>query len=308
MPQPVERRSAWQRFSSWLDRERVLGPVMVAPAVILLLVLIAYPFVVALYLSMTDRVLAKADSGMFVGLANFAKLLSDSIFRQTVVNTFSFAIVSVFFKLVFGMLMALVLNEVKFMKNFFRGILLLPWIVPTSLSALGWLWMFDSQYSILNRILISLGLITPAQKIIWLGTPALAMFSVQLVNIWRGIPFFGISLLAGMQAIPEDLYEAAQVDGANAWDRFWHVTIPQLMPITAVVTLFSIVQTFADFQIVYVLTRGGPMNSTHLFATLAHQQAILGGKLGEGAAISLFLFPMLLIAVVLQLRYLQREQ
>jgi multiple sugar transport system permease protein len=194
------------------------------------------------------------------------------------------------------------------MKNFFRGILLLPWIVPTSLSALGWLWMFDSQYSIFNRILISLGLITPAQKIIWLGTPALAMFSVQLVNIWRGIPFFGISLLAGMQAIPEDLYEAAQVDGANAWDRFWHVTIPQLMPITAVVTLFSIVQTFADFQIVYVLTRGGPMNSTHLFATLAHQQAILGGKLGEGAAISLFLFPMLLIAVVLQLRYLQREQ
>jgi multiple sugar transport system permease protein len=237
-------------------------------------------------------------------MANYIKLMHDSIFRQTVVNTLNYALVSVLFKLVLGMLMALVLNEITIFKNFFRGILLLPWIVPTSLSALGWLWMFDSQYSIINRILLDAGIIE--EKIVWLGTPFLAMFSVQVVNIWRGIPFFGISLLAGLQTIPQDLYEAAEIDGASSWSRFWHVTTPLLMPVTVVVTLFSIVQTFADFQIVYVLTRGGPVNSTHLFATLAHQVAILAGQLGQGAAISLFMFPVLVIAVILQLRYLQQ--
>ncbi len=294
-----------KRLSIWLDRESVIGPVMVAPAALMLVVLIAYPFCVAIYLSMTDRLIARSDTGVFIGLANYVKLLGDSIFQRTALNTFNFALTSVFFKLVLGMFMALVLDEVKVSKNLLRGLMLLPWIVPTSLSALGWLWMFDSQFSIINRILLELGSID--KKIIWLGMPATAMFSVQLVNIWRGIPFFGISLLAGMQSIPQDLYEAAEIDGANGWQKFWNITIPLLMPVTAVVTLFSIVQTFADFQIVYVLTRGGPVNSTHLFATLTHQTAIVAGKLGEGAAISLFMFPVLVIAVVLQLRYLQRQ-
>jgi multiple sugar transport system permease protein len=224
---------------------------------------------------------------------------------KTAENTINFALTAVVFKLVLGMLMALVLDEIKFLKNLFRGMMLLPWIVPTSLSALGWLWMFDSQFSVLNRILLDLGIIE--NKIIWLGKPEWAMLAVQLVNIWRGIPFFGISLLAGLQTIPKDLYEAAEIDGANFWHKFWKVTIPLLMPVILVVTLFSIVQTFADFQIVYVLTRGGPVNSTHLFATLTHQTAIISGNLGEGAAISLFMFPVLLIAVVIQLRYLQNR-
>jgi multiple sugar transport system permease protein len=278
---------------------------MVAPAAILLFVLIAYPFGVAIYLSLTDRLIARSDTGLFVGLTNYINLLDDSIFRRTAGNTFNFAITAVFFKLVFGMLMALVLDEIKFFKNLLRGLMLLPWIVPTSLSALGWLWMFDSQFSIFNRFLLQWGIID--EKIIWLGMPATAMFSVQLVNIWRGIPFFGISLLAGMQSIPQDLYEAAEIDGANGWQKFWGITVPLLMPVTVVVTLFSIVQTFADFQIVYVLTRGGPVNSTHLFATLTHQTAIISGKLGEGAAVSLFMFPVLVIAVIFQLRYLQRQ-
>jgi multiple sugar transport system permease protein len=294
-----------QRLSAWFNQERILGPALVAPAVLILLVLIAYPFCIAIWLSMTDKVIARSDTGNFIWFANFAKLFKDSIFQRTAMNTFNYALVSVFFKLVLGLVMALVLDEVKFFKNFFRGILLLPWIVPTSLSALGWLWMFDSQFSVLNRLLLDWGLIS--EKIIWLGTPATAMFSVQLVNIWRGIPFFGISLLAGLQAIPQELYEAADIDGASAWSKFWNVTFPLLMPVTAVVTLFSIVQTFADFQIVYVLTRGGPVNSTHLFATLTHQTAILAGRLGEGAAVSLFMFPVLVIAVVLQLRYLQKD-
>lgn len=294
-----------KRLSAWLDRESVIGPLMVAPAALLLVILIAYPFCVAIYLSLTNRLIARADTGVFIGLQNYINLFGDSIFRRTALNTVNFALTAVFFKLIFGMLMALVLDEVKFLKNLLRGVMLLPWIVPTSLSALGWLWMFDSEFSIFNKILLGTGLID--QKIIWLGMPATAMLSVQLVNIWRGIPFFGISLLAGMQSIPQDLYEAAEIDGANGWHKFKSITIPLLMPITSVVTLFSIVQTFADFQIVYVLTRGGPVNSTHLFATLTHQTAIIAGKLGEGAAISLFIFPVLAVAAILQLRYLQRQ-
>jgi multiple sugar transport system permease protein len=301
----LKKISKLEQFSIWFNQEKILGPALVAPAVLILLLLIAYPFCVAIWLSMTDKIIARSDTGNFIWFANFTKLFKDSIFQRTTINTFNYALVSVFFKLVLGLLMALVLDEVKIFKNFFRGILLLPWIVPTSLSALGFLWMFDSQFSILNRFLLDWGLIQ--EKIIWLGTPATAMFSVQLVNIWRGIPFFGISLLAGLQAIPQELYEAAEIDGASAWSKFWNVTFPLLMPVTAVVTLFSIVQTFADFQIVYVLTRGGPVNSTHLFATLTHQTAILAGRLGEGAAVSLFMFPILVIAVVLQLRYLQKQ-
>lgn len=301
----TKKISKLEQFSIWFNQEKILGPALVAPAVLILLLLIAYPFCVAIWLSMTDKIIARSDTGNFIWFANFTKLFKDSIFQRTTINTFNYALVSVFFKLILGLLMALVLDEVKIFKNFFRGILLLPWIVPTSLSALGFLWMFDSQFSILNRFLLDWGLIQ--EKIIWLGTPATAMFSVQLVNIWRGIPFFGISLLAGLQSIPQELYEAADIDGASAWSKFWNVTFPLLMPVTAVVTLFSIVQTFADFQIVYVLTRGGPVNSTHLFATLTHQTAILAGRLGEGAAVSLFMFPILVIAVILQLRYLQNQ-
>jgi len=294
-----------KRLSTWLDRESVIGPLMTAPAAVMLVILIAYPFCVAIYLSLTNRLIARADTGIFIGLQNYVNLLSDSIFQKTALNTLNFAMTAVIFKLIFGMLMALVLDQVKILKNLLRGLMLLPWIVPTSLSALGWLWMFDSEFSIFNKILLGAGLID--QKIIWLGMPATAMISVQLVNIWRGIPFFGISLLAGMQSIPTDLYEAAEIDGANSWKKFWGITMPLLMPVTAVVTLFSIVQTFADFQIVYILTRGGPVNSTHLFATLTHQTAIVAGKLGEGAAISLFIFPVLAVAAILQLRYLQRQ-
>ena len=302
---PKKKKGLFQSLTAWLDHDSTLGPVLIAPAAILLIVLIAYPFVSSIYLSLTNRVIARPDTGQFIWFRNYAELLKDSIFIQTTVNTINYAFTAVFFKLVLGMLMALVLDNVRFLKNVFRGALLLPWIVPVSLSALGWLWMFNPQFSVLNTLLLDMGLIK--EKINWLGTPAWAMFSVQLVNIWRGVPFFGISLLAGMQAIPQDLYEAAEIDGANAWGRFWNVTVPMLMPVIVVVTLFSIVQTFADFQIVYVLTRGGPVNSTHLFATLTHQTAILGGELGKGAAISLFMFPVLVLAVILQLRYLQRD-
>lgn len=302
---PRERLGLWQQVQDWLDRERNLGYVLVAPAIILLVGLIAYPFCVAVWLSVTDKMIAQEATGKFIGLDNFVRLLQNSIFDQTVINTFNYTFVSVFFKLGLGLLMALVLNEAIPFRNLFRGALLLPWVVPTSLSTLGWMWMFDPTYSVLNYVLVNLGLVEKGP--IWLGDGFWAMMSVQAVNVWRGVPFFGISLLAGLQTIPQELYEASEVDGANAWQRFRAITWPLLMPVTVVVTLFSIIQTFADFQIVYVLTRGGPMNSTHLFATLSHSVAIMGAKIGEGAAISLFMFPILVIVIILQLRYIRSD-
>lgn len=299
----ARRPGLWQQFQDWIDQERVLGYALSAPALLILIGLIAYPFVVAIYLSLTDRTIAQSSSGAFVGLQNFITLIQDSIFQQTALNTFNYTFVSVFFKMVLGLLMALILNEAIVARNFFRGALLLPWVVPTSLSTLGWLWMFDPSYSVINWILVHLGL--TEQGPIWLGSPFWAMLSVQLVNIWRGVPFFGITLLGGLQTIPQELYEAAEVDGANAWQRFRAISWPLLMPVTTVVTLFSIIQTFADFQIVFVLTRGGPINSTHLFATLSYQVAILSAKIGEGAAISLFMFPILVIVILLQVRYIR---
>jgi len=298
--------SLWQRISMWLDKENVMAGAFITPSLIILILFVAYPFVVAIYLSFTNRTIGGAGGYNFVGLKNYIYLLNDDIFLKTAVNTFNYTFVAVIFKLFLGMLMALVLHEVKYFKNIFRGALLLPWVIPTSLSTLIWLWMFDSQYSVFNWILLSLGLIE--KKIIWLGFPATAMMSVQIINIWRGIPFFGISLLAGLQTIPEEMYEAAEIDGANAWRRFWAITIPFLKPVTIVTTLFSIITTFADFQIVYVLTKGGPVNSTHLFATLTHNVAILAGQLGRGAAVSLFIFPVLVIVVIIQLRSLQTDQ
>ncbi|MGH2369570.1 MAG: carbohydrate ABC transporter permease [Chloroflexota bacterium] len=296
---PVRRSTAW---SAWLNRPGVLGYVFVGPILLLLLVLMAYPFGVAVYLSLSDRIVARSDTGNFVGLENFATLLRDSTFRRTIWNSLNYTFVSVVFKLGLGLLLALLLNEAIPAKRFFRGAFLLPWVVPTSLSILGWLWMFNSTYSVFNWVLTHLG----GPRLNWLGEPFLAMLSLQIVNVWRGIPFFGIMLLAGLQSIPRELHEAASIDGANAWQRFWAVTWPLLAPVTMVVTLFSLIHTLADFQVIYVLTRGGPINSTHVFATYAHQLAIGGGKIGQGTAAALMMTPLLAAIIYLQLRELRR--
>ncbi len=293
------------RLETLLQRESVLGYLLLAPGLLLLIAFVAYPFGLAIYLSLTNKLIGVDASGSFVGLTNFARLLQNQVFRQTVVNTFNYTFVAVVFKLALGMAMALALNEGLPLKNLVRGTMLLPWIVPSTLSALAWLWMYDSNFGVLNWFLVTTGLVEKGPN--WLGNEFWAMLSIQIVNVWRGVPFFGITLLAGLQTIPQDLYEAAQVDGAGPWHRFWNITVPLLMPVTAVVTLFSTIQTFADFEIVYVLTRGGPGNSTHLFATLTQQVAIQNGRLGEGAAISLFMFPILVAVVLQQLRYLRKQ-
>jgi multiple sugar transport system permease protein len=290
--------------SAFWDRESVLGPLLVAPAVLLLLGLLAYPLLLSVWFSLTDRLLA-AQHYRFVGLRNFVELAGDETFQRVLWNTTQYTLVAVLAKLALGMALALALHRVQWGRSFWRGAVLLPWIVPTSLSALGWKWIFDPERGLINwhaQHLLHLPLGTPD----WRGDATLAMFSVQLVNVWRGTPFFAIGLLAGMQAIPEELYEAARLDGARAWTQFWRLTWPLLIPITLVVTVFSIIQTMGDFQIVYVMTQGQPLDRTHLVATFAHAIAFSSHRLGYGAAASLFLAPVLALVVWLQIRYLSR--
>src|ERR1700675_4208723 len=287
-----------------LEDERWLASCLLLPTVVLLGLFIAYPFVKGVMLSVTD---AKVGvPGHFVGLANFDKLWHDDIFRVAVYNTFLYTFVTTIFKLVLGLWLALLLNRHFKGKAFVRAFILLPFIIPTVLSTFAWKWMFDPTFSVINWLLFHLGLIHG--RINWLGDPDLAMISIIIVNIWRGVPFFAISLLAGLQTISPELSEAAAIDGAKPWQRFRHITWPLLLPVTMVVMLFSVIQTFSDFQIVYVMTGGGPANATHLFATYAYQIGIGTGLLSEGAAISLAMFPILFLVVIIQLLYIRRVE
>ena len=291
----------------WLRKfvkpEALTGYFMISPALFLLLVLLAYPFCLAVYISITDRILGMP--GKFVGVGNYIKLLHDPLFLQTALNSFIYTVTTVSLKLLLGLILAQVLIQEFRFRNVARGLILLPWIVPTSLSVLTWLWMFDSLFSIVNYMLLKVGIIS--NKINWLGDTFWAMVSVVIVNTWRGLPFFAVSILAGLMTIPDALYEAADIDGARWHQMYWHITLPLLQPVISVVVLFSTIWTFADFQIVYILTHGGPINATQIFSTMAYDIAMVAGRIGEGAAISLFLFPVLLIVIILMLRYLRRE-
>src|SRR6202048_2494266 len=287
-----------------LEDERWLALVLLVPTLVLLGMFIAYPFVRGILLSVTNtRVGVPGD---FVGLANFYKIFNDGIFRTSVYNTFVYTGVTTVFKLALGLWLAMLLNRNFRGKTLTRAFILLPFIIPTVLSTFAWKWMFDPTFSVLNWTFYRLGLIHG--RIAWLSDPDLAMLSVIIVNVWRGVPFYAISLLAGLQTINPELHEAAAIDGAKPWQRFWHVTWPLLLPVTMVVVLFSIIQTFADFQLVYVLTGGRSANATQLFATYAYQIGVGTGLLSEGAAISLAMFPVLLIVVIVQLLYIRRVE
>jgi multiple sugar transport system permease protein len=287
-----------------LENEGNLAFLLLLPTMVLLGLFIAYPFIRGLLLSVTDT--RVGVEGLFVGLQNFERLLSDPIFHLVVWNTCWYTLVTTVFKLGLGLWLALLLNRSFRFKAFTRAFILLPFIIPTVLSTFAWKWMFDPTFSVLNWILYKLGFISSAVN--WLGDPELAMFSIIVVNIWRGVPFFAISLLAGLQTISPDLNEAAAIDGAPPLKRFWYITWPLLLPVTMVVVLFSVIQTFADFQIVYVLTGGGPANATHLFSTYAYQLGVGTGLLSQGAAVSLAMFPILMLIVVGQLLYIRRVE
>lgn len=300
LPRPGAVRPA--RVTRLLESERLLAALLLAPAVVLLAVFIAYPFIMGVWLALSSTRVGIA--GEFIGLANFAKAWNDSIFRTAFWNTTFYTFWATVFKLTLGMWLALLLNRHFRGKRIVRAAMLLPFIIPTVLSTFAWRWMFDPTFSVLNWTLFHMGLIVT--KLPFLSDGAWGIWCAIVVNTWRGMPFFAITLLAGLQTINPDLHEAASLDGANGWRRFWHVTWPLLKPVTLVVVVFSVIQTFSDFQLVYVLTGGGPANSTHLLATYAYQIGVGAGLLGEGAAVSLFMLPVLFLVVWAQLRYLRR--
>jgi len=293
--------SRWTRL---LENQRVLAVALLAPGVVILTIFIAYPFVMAIWFALTD--ISVGVAGKFVGIENFSKAWEDTIFQTAFKNTVFYTFWATVFKLSLGMWLALLLNRHFKFKRLIRASMLLPFIIPTVLSTFAWRWMFDPTFSVVNWVLYHSGWIT--DRLPFLSDGDWAMWCAILVNTWRGMPFFAITLLAGLQTISPDLHEAAALDGANAWHRFWHVTWPLLLPVTLVVVVFSVIQTFSDFQLIYVLTGGGPANSTHLVATYAYQIGVASGLLGQGAAISLFMFPVLFGVVWVQLRYLKRME
>jgi multiple sugar transport system permease protein len=291
------------RLSDFLVRDTPVAYAFIAPAFFLLLFLVAYPFVLSLWFSLSDA--RVGETGNFVGLDNFARLLRSGIFLQTLQNSIVFTAAALTLKTVLGMTLALLLFRLVRFKRLIRGAILLPFIVPTALSTLVWWWMFEPLYSVVNWTLKNLHLVN--RDIPWLPDPYLAMSTVILVNTWRGLPFFAITLLAGLVAIPREMYEAAESDGAGPLGRFWYITVPLLKPVLAVVILFSAIFTLGDFNIVYILTKGGPINMTHLFATYSFVLGLQSGEIGQGAAVSLFLFPILLAVVFVQLRLVRKS-
>ena len=280
-----------------------LGLLFMLPAAAILLVFLTYPLGLGVWLGLTDTKIGR--DGVFIGLENYRSLFDDDVFRLAVFNTILYTSVASFFKFFLGLWLALLLNQNIALKSFMRAILLLPWIVPTTLSAIAFWWIFDSQFSIVSWVLVKAGIID--KYINFLGDGWNARWSVIAANIWRGIPFVAISLLAGLQTISPSLYEAATIDGATPWQRFRFITYPLLTPIIAIVMTFSVLFTFTDFQLIYVITRGGPVNATHLMATLSFQRAIPGGQLAEGAAIAMAMVPFLVGAILISYFGLQRR-
>jgi multiple sugar transport system permease protein len=286
-----------------LDNRNVLGLLFMLPAAALLLAFLTYPLGLGLWLGFTDARIGRA--GHWIGFENFQSLFDDSLARLSLFNTLFYTIIASVVKFALGLWLALLLNRTLPFKAFLRAVVLLPFIVPTALSAIAFWWIYDAQFSVVSWGLTRMGVID--RYIDFLGEPWMARISTIIANVWRGVPFVAICLLAGLQTIAPSLYEAAALDGATEWQNFRYITLPMLTPIIAVVMTFSVLFTFTDFQLIYVLTRGGPLNATHLMATLSFQRAIPGGNLGEGAALAMAMVPFLLAAILFSYFGLQRR-
>ena len=286
-----------------LDNRNFLGFAFMLPAAALLIAFLTYPLGLGLWLGFTDARIGRA--GQWIGIENFQSLFDDSLARLSLFNTLFYTIVASVVKFALGLWLALLLNRTLPFKAFLRAVVLLPFIVPTALSAIAFWWIYDAQFSVVSWGLTRMGVID--HYIDFLGEPWMARISTIIANVWRGVPFVAICLLAGLQTIAPSLYEAAALDGATPWQKFRYITLPMLTPIIAVVMTFSVLFTFTDFQLIYVLTRGGPLNATHLMATLSFQRAIPGGNLGEGAALAMAMEPFLLAAILFSYFGLQRR-
>ncbi|MBE7940838.1 MULTISPECIES: sugar ABC transporter permease [Ramlibacter] len=285
------------------NSRNALGLAFMLPAALLLLLFLTYPLGLGVWLGFTDAKVGRP--GEWVGLENYQFLWGDDVTRLALFNTLFYTVVASALKFALGLWLALLLNRNLRFKTFFRAVILLPYIVPTALSAIAFWWIYDAQFSIISWALMKMGIIH--EYIDFLGSPWNARLSTIAANVWRGVPFVAITLLAGLQTISPSYYEASAIDGATRLQQFRYVTLPLLTPIIAVVMTFSVLFTFTDFQLIYVLTRGGPLNATHLMATLSFQRAIPGGALGEGAAISIAMVPFLLAAIMFSYFGLQRR-
>lgn len=295
----VDRRASRVRpgahaLSHVLSSESVLGHLFVAPLLVLLFGLIGYPFVSAIGTSLTDKMIGYPSR--FVGFDNFIEALAEPAFQRSVLNVMVYAGVSLVFKFALGMGMALLLNSRIRGRSFFRGVLLLPWIMPTVICALIWFCMLNDMRGVVNQILLSLGLIR--EPISWLAKSSTALLSVTYVNIWKGFPFFGVCFLAALQTVPHELYEAASIDGASPWGQFLNVTMPCIKETLVLTVILSTIWTMNDFQLIYILTKGGPGYSTQIPATLTYEIGVEGGFLGRGLAISMLFFPLQLLIIL----------
>lgn len=300
LTRPLNRRM------SIVDSERWLGPFLIGPAILYIVLLIGIPFFMALYYSVSNTTTGGGTLG-FVGLRNFSNIIDTPKFQTALKNTFIFALLSQVVILLLSNALALALQKDFRGKGLLRFLILLPWVAPISIGTIAWLWIFDSTYSVLNWTLRMLGLIQ-GQGFMWLGLPHLAMGSIIAVHVWRQLPLATVILLAGHSSIPKDIHDAAAVDGAGFWRHFFQVTLPLILPISLVALLFGLIFTFTDMVIIYNLTRGGPYDTTQVLASLAFYTGIAGGDLAEGAAIALFLFPLLLAVAYGFLRIAHRTE
>jgi multiple sugar transport system permease protein len=293
--------------SRLINREKWLAPLMILPAVVYVLVLVGFPFVLALLYSISNVTVGSHELN-FVGLDNFRSVMQSPNFWGSLVNTFIFTFVSQILVVVLAKILALALMK-KFPGRWLvRLLILLPFVAPISLGSIGWLWILDSIYSVINWTALHLGIFGPNTFPIWLGQPKLAMGSIITVHVWRLLPLATVIIMAGLSSIPQDIHDAAAVDGASYWRRLFVITVPLMMPIMLVALLFGIVFTFTDMIVIFVLTRGGPYDSTQVLASLAYYTGIEGKDLAEGAAISLFLFPLLVIVAILMLRMARKAE
>jgi multiple sugar transport system permease protein len=287
--------------------DRALGIVMLAPAVVYIALLVALPFLLALFLSLTNSSAGSLDFS-FVGLQNFRSILGNAVFQRALRNTFIFTFVSQLTVMVLGNVLARALMKNFRGKSIARFLILMPWAAPISLATLGWLWIFDSTFSVINWVLKVAGWLGPGQWYYWLGDTTLGMVAIITIHVWRMLPFSTVILLAGLTSIPAEVHEAADIDGAGFFAKMFRVTIPMMLPILTVAVLFGVVFTFTDMSVVYLLTRGGPYNSTHVLASLAFQDGVLGGDVGRGAAVAIFLLPVLVVMAIVMLRSSRRAE
>src|SRR5215471_5647430 len=295
------------RFRFLLDRREVLGSIFVAPAVLYVLLLVGLPFVLSVYYSVSAYTIYN-PTWRFVGLANFEQIVNDPVFRETLGNTFLFTFGSQFLGLILGKFGALMLLRPFPGRRIVRALIILPWAVPIALASVAWEWMFDSLYSVINWTLIALGIVSRSDAPNWLGNPHLAMLSVIVVNAWRFFPFAIVIFLAGITAVPQDVLDAATVDGAGFWRRNYQIIMPMILPIVAIGVVFGFVFTFTDLSIVLLLTNGGPVGTTSVLGFEGYQVGIISGDVSHGAAISLFMLPVLFIVVVGMLRFIRRRE